>query len=189
MPRLSRVPLARLLRVVAVSSVAFVGLATGSARAADDIFAPPCPRPGILANAGDLYRYLPTGHDLTDLQLQARVIGLQGTCQQGDKPNTTKVKVTIQLDVTRGPAATGHTADLAYFIAVLRGSDILDKKIYSASAEFPANAAKLGLTSDPVELNLPTPKGVTAADYRILIGLQLTPEQLEQNRQRAAHRS
>ena len=161
------------------------GMALGLAACAStaDKFAPPCPQAGILRDAADLTRYAGPGRDLTDLALAGRITGLNGKCSRGER-NVTNVTVSVGLELSRGPAARDRVAELSYFVAVAEGERILDKRVFPLRAEFPANTDKVSLGGDDVELVLPTPPEKSAAAYRVLVGFQLTPQELEQNRQR-----
>ncbi len=151
----------------------------------DAQFAPPCPGAAIVRDGADVTRYRGPGQDLTDLALSGRITGLQGKCTRADR-GAMLATVTVGLELTRGPAAPGRTAELAYFVAVSRGDQILDKRVFPLRAEFPPNTDRLRLVGDDVELRLPTPPGTDASVYSIQVGLQLTPEELERNRRRSA---
>ena len=56
--------------------------------------------------------------------------------------------------------------------------------MFPLAAEFPPNTDRVRLTGDDVELRLPTSSGADASAYRIQVGFQLTPAELEVNRQR-----
>ena len=66
---------------------------------------------------------------------------------------------------------------------MVRNNQILDKRVIPVAFQFPANANRVGITGADQVLTLPTPGGTTAADYVVLVGLQLSPEQLARNRQ------
>lgn len=146
--------------------------------------APACPKVALLADAADLSRYRGTGRDLTDLVLTGRVTAVSGKCTR-ESATALRAEVSVKLDVGRGPAAAGRTAELSYFIAATRGDQILDKQVFPVRAVFPANTDTLSLTGDPVVLTLPTPSGVKGSDYRLLVGFQLAPAELATNRLRA----
>ena len=148
-------------------------------------FAPACPTAAIVRDGGDLRRYNGPGQDLTDLVLEGRITGVNGRCGRGGA-DAVLATVSVGIELTRGPAAPGRTAELAYFVAVSQGERILDKRVFPLAAAFPPNTDRVRLTGDDVELRLPTPSGTDASAYRIQVGLQLTPEELEINRRRAA---
>jgi len=149
----------------------------------EDAFAPACPNVGLVRDAADLVRYRGAGRDLTDLVLNGRLTGVGGSCKR-DGSATVVTTVQVGIELQRGPAAPARQAQIAYFVAVLDGDRILDKQVFQLSAEFPANADRLRLSGDSVELRLPVKPDKTAAAYRIQIGFQLTPLELEVNRRR-----
>lgn len=149
-----------------------------------DQFAPVCPQASLLPQAADLTRYRTTasgmGHDLTDLVLQARVVNVNGKCEPGDNAHTLDASVKVTIELTRGPAASGRTTNISYFIAVVEGDRILDKKLMSNQVQFPPNVDRVYLTSDPVDMRLPVSADKTGAAYTVFAGLQYTPGEWSQ---------
>ena len=183
--RLSRLSGLRLLTPIALVAIALVAIAlTGcaDANAPRDAFAPPCPQSGFLKDGEDLQRYNGQGHDLTDQVLKVRLTKVDGACSKGSTRDTTRTSVIVQMTASRGPAAHGRTADFSYFVAIMRGDEVLDKQTIPVHVEFPSNATAVQITGNEVRLTLPTPKGVTASDYRVVISLQLSPDELARNR-------
>ena len=150
-----------------------------------DAFAPACPNVAIVRDAADLQRFRGAGRDLTNSVLNGRITGIGGSCKR-DGSDTVLTTVQVGIQLQRGPAAPGREARLAYFVAVLDGDRILDKQVFSLRAEFPANADRLRLSGDDVELRLPVKPDKTAAAYKVQVGFQLTPVELEVNRRAAA---
>ena len=166
-----------------LATAALLALA-GCSGSGTEQFAPPCPVPSIPRDFGDLHRFRGNGRDLTDSVLEGRITGLDGSCTR-DGAATTVATISVGLELTRGPAAPGRTADVPYFVAVSEGDRIIDKQVYTLHAEFPANTDRLRLAGDQVELRLPVTPQKTAAAYRVSVGFQLTPAELEVNRSRS----
>jgi len=153
-------------------------------------FAPACPRPAFLAEAADLDRYRAgvapgAGHDLTDLVLHGRIVAVTGSCKPGDKKDQLAVALTASVELTRGPAMQGAEADAPVFVLVAEGDTILDKRIYPLRVAFPSNVDRMTLNSNEIDLILPVRPEKSGAAYTILVGFQLTPDELAVNRQRA----
>lgn len=142
--------------------------------ASDDAFAPSCPTTAILRDAADLARYRGAGRDLTDRVLAGRITGLQGTCKSGGT-GVVDTTISVGLELTRGPAAPGRTADVSYFVAVTNGERILDRQTFALNAAFPPNTDRVSLVGDEVELRLPVTAIKSAAAYKIWVGFVLTP--------------
>lgn len=168
-------------RSLLVPGILVLGLAgCGSGNPADR-FPPPCPQTVINRDAADLSRFRGAGRDLTDLVVSGRVTGLNGACTRTSSTVTT-VSMSVALELTRGPAARGRTTEVAYFVAVSLGDQILDKRVFRFQPEFPSNSDRLRLTGDVVTLALPVSTKLTAANYKVQAGFQLTPEELAVNR-------
>lgn len=152
-----------------------------------DAFAPACPTARLLPQAADIWRYraagVGTGHDVTDLLLQGRVVSVAGKCQPGPNAHTLDATVTMTMELTRGPAGRGGPPEVSYFIAVSDGTDILDKRVFTERVAFPSNLDHVWLVSDPVFMRLPVTPTKTGAAYTVWAGFQLSPEEMAQHAQ------
>ena len=146
-------------------------------------FAPACPQTGILRDGADMTRFRANGTDLTDMVLDGRIVGLSGKCSLDDVTHLRTV-VSVSMDLTRGPAALGRQADVTYFLSVSRGDTILDKADYTFHVQFPRNSDRVRLVGDQIELVLPVDPKTSGAAYNVLVGFQLSPDQLAFNRRR-----
>jgi len=140
-------------------------------------FAPPCPGQAILGNAADFDSYRGGARDLTDLVLRGRIVGLQGSCREGDRKDQLAVTVQVGVELTRGPAMAGRETDVPVFVAVTEGETILDKRTVTMHVVFPSNVERVTLTPGEFNLVLPVSRAKSGAAYTILAGFQLTPDQ------------
>jgi hypothetical protein len=147
-------------------------------------FAPPCPGRAILGDAADLEVYRGTGRELTDLVLRGRIVGMQGSCREGEKKSQLAVTVSMGVALERGPAMQGRETDVPVFLAVTEGDAILDKRVYRMHVVFPSNIDSLTLSPGEASLTLPVSSSKSGAAYTIVGGFQLTPDQLVRNPQR-----
>lgn len=143
----------------------------------------PCPRAGVIPEAATLTKFRPgPGRDLTDVLFAARLTNVQTTCKYDSKG--VKVDMRLALVVERGPADRSRKAEFEYFVAIADPSDaILAKERFAMKAEFPGGQRRVGL-SDEVELRIPLQAGRSAADDEIVVGFQLTKDEIEFNRRR-----
>ena len=152
-----------------------------------DEFAPPCPRPIMVRGLEDLNHYKSDGsRDLTDLVVQGRLTAIGGSCKFTEKRSTTvETTVSVAAEFRRGPAMQGRTLTVPVFIAVTEGEAVLDKQVFQVPVEFPANVDHIVLTSPEVRMVLPTTPTKSPAAFGIVAGFQLTPAEVEANRQQA----
>ncbi len=164
------------LKAAVVGGLAVSGLA--GCGSSGDRFAPACPRPSILSDASNLNRYRGSGRDFLDTTLQGRVVSINGSCRQ-DSKDFVAATVSVGIELTRGPAAAGRETDVPFFVAVTEGDRVLDKQVYTIRAVFPENTDRLRLSGDSVDLRLPVTETLHADAYRVTVGFQLTPAELE----------
>ncbi len=148
-----------------------------------DEFAPACAPIGILGEAADYSDYGPGAvPDLGRLVAQGSIRGVSGHCNAAANGTRLHTVVQVQLAITRGPAASGSSLAVPYFIAVLRDGAIVSKQSLTATAEFPDNGDKVALQTDPIAFDLPVSRAHPGTSYRIEVGFQLGDAELAYNR-------
>lgn len=141
-----------------------------------------CPRLGIVADAADLARYRPgSGRDITDQLFTARIGDVAGNCLIDKASANIDMKVSIVAE--RGAAMADPGADIEYFVAVTGpGDQILAKETFRTRLDF-AGRNRSGVAEE-LSQRIPLPGDSDPADYAVLVGFQLTPEELADNRRR-----
>lgn len=144
------------------------------------------------------------GRDLTDIAVRAEFVDVGALCgstagiggvisrdgglsdlfagsiNQSAQPSAYGVEV--RVSGWRGPAEQGETVHkVPYFVAILDlRRRIISKKLYTAELHFPAGVTRVTQT-EPARIALRFPKldGIAPWQLDILVGFQLTEEQLE----------
>lgn len=165
--------------------LAAAGLVLAACTAQEDRQAAICPRAGILpdANVMVLFRDGP-GRDLTDVVAQAQIMDVAVTCEYAAARRPPGVTLDLQVAIAaeRGPADRSRRASLPYFIAVLDGDqNIVAKEFFTAQFDFPDNRTRVGRV-DEFEPRITLRSNFDGPSYRLMIGFQLTPDQLAWNR-------
>jgi len=142
---------------------------------------PPCPRAVVGENAGRLTRFNGAGKDPSNMVFEAEIADLAGSCiYDGD---TIEVDMQIQLVAGRGPAATDDKAKFNYFVAVARtDKTILSRDAFDTVIELPGNQTR-NETVEEIEQTIPLAEGESGANLVIVVGIEMTPDELEFNRQ------
>lgn len=165
-------------------------LAAGACGAFDRSAPPTCPRIGILADAASLVKFRAgPGRDLTDVEHEAEILNVDRTCELRDKGAAVEVVLTIQMAAARGPAAPeAATVPLPYFVAVVERASqrIVGRESIAGQIDLPPGRRRAGVGEEITE-RIPLGAGRSPADYEILVGLELTQEQLEYNRRRRGY--
>jgi hypothetical protein len=141
---------------------------------------PPCPRAVVGDNAGRLTRFSAAGEDPADIVFEAEVADLAGSCVYND--NSIEVDLQIQLIAGRGAAGTEDKAKFNYFVAVARtDKTVLSRDGFDTSIDLPTDKTR-GQTVEELEQTIPLAEGETGANFVIVVGIEMTPEELEFNR-------
>lgn len=142
-----------------------------------------CPRTSILGIAAETSLFRPGGGgDITDLAFQIEIMGLTVDCTPSKDRVTTTLSIAIGGE--RGPAGQGD-AWVSYFIAVVERANerILDKQTHRGRLVFGVDQ-KRTVAIEEWEQVIPLPKGKLGKDYEIIVGLNLSPEELDAARRR-----
>ncbi|CBS86564.1 lipoprotein [Azospirillum lipoferum] len=154
------------------------GMGLGPNDAAEAALA--CPKVNIVRDLQEVAVFRPGGKDLTDLESRAALVDYTGNCEYTSSGVT--VNVNVFLVAERGPALQGNTAKYQYFVALAQPDDTLVSKAYfDTDVTFVTGQPRAG-TREELAPKIPLPKDGNAKDWKIYLGFQLTPEQLEFNR-------
>ena len=144
---------------------------------------PPCPSVGTPSPLESFTQFEPAGgRDLTQVKFSGKFSGFQSTCEYDD--TGVDVDLAIQMIVERGPADRDRQANLQYFVAVENGpGNLTAKQVFDVTIPFEGNSRRLARVEE-ISLRVPAPAGHGFKQTRILVGFQLTAEQVEYNRSR-----
>lgn len=178
-------PLASLMRksrpaLLAAGAVAVLSGCSGMGPTSPSDAALACPKVNIVRDLQEVTVFRPGGKDLTDLESRAALVDYTGNCEYTSAGVT--VNVNVFLVAERGPALQGTTAKYQYFVALAQPDDTLVSKAYfDTDVTFVTGQPRAG-TREELAPRIPLPKDANAKDWKIYLGFQLTPEQLNFNR-------
>ena len=148
-----------------------------------DAFPPACPSLARAKEFAEAIRFAGSGRDVTDMVLSARIAEVPAQCK---RENSRAVRATLRVgvDITRGPAAAGRSAELGYFVAVTEGDRVLEEQDYTIRGTFPPNVDKVSVLGQEISLIFPVTSDKPASAYKIYVAFRLTPAELDYNRRR-----
>ncbi len=86
--------------------------------------------------------------------------------------------------IERGPASRNRVAPYRYFVTLSDANhEPITKNVFDLAANFPGNVTRMTLTDDSVQLKVPIGAGQSGRSFTVLVGFQLTEDQLQYNRQ------
>jgi hypothetical protein len=138
-----------------------------------------CPTSVIAPDLDAAAQLRPGGSGPDDIRFGVKVMSVKTNCR------TEKIGLTAEARISFLAARNDPTlkqGEFAYFVAVADAQrNILNKKEYTVSLEFSPRQNRLQV-SDQVAVGLPVRDLSSGGKYIIIVGLQLTADQLEFNR-------
>ncbi len=141
-----------------------------------------CPQVGVLYDADRVSIFGPGPEkNLENLVYDAEIGDVSIDCKYNDE--IVKSEISFSLDLRAGPAAIPGKQTFRYFVALTElNSAVLSKKVYSQEVEFDAENGRFLLSKKVGDLKIDYKRLGRGDLYEILVGWELTPEQLTYNR-------
>jgi hypothetical protein len=150
-----------------------------------------CPAGGILPEANTLVQFREGGgRDVTDMVVQGQIVDIRIGCVYATRRNRASVTLDLQIAFAaeRGPADRTRRAALPYFIAIVDAErNVVVRENFIAGFEWTDNRPRVGRV-DRWEPFIPLNSNAEGPGYQVVIGFQLTAEQLAWNRSQRQQR-
>ncbi len=176
--------LSGITRLAAVTSIALLLSACGIFGGQVDLEIPEalkqkCPPIGIVAYTGEITRFAGSGREATDLAYQGQISGLSMICEDSEDERGLNALITFDITAIRGPSG-GSSVEFPYFVTVTRGNEaVLEKTVYSSFHSFAGQGRSA--QREGIRAYVPLSPEGEILDLEILIGFQLTREELSYN--------
>jgi hypothetical protein len=125
----------------------------------------------------------PNQERYANIEYTGEMQGIQGLCRYVDADPIT-MSIDINMAFGRGPAATSDRQTYRYWVAVTRrGVAPIEKAYFDVDVRFPRDEVVVTHTERIERIVIPraTPD-LSGENFEILVGFELTPEQLQFNR-------
>jgi len=141
----------------------------------------PCPEAFALYEASRLVEFKGS-EAYANVGFTAEIEKVRSLCRYF---STRPIEADLSLDIAfgRGPAASGRTVTYEYFVAVTRKDiEVIEKKIFPITVTFPEGVDVVEMTEDIGEIIIPrADENTSGANFEIIVGFELTPEQIAFN--------
>lgn len=144
----------------------------------------PCPLMGVLYDNSRLVEFAVPGEErYANVAFTAEMQGVRGLCRYtGADP----IEMTMEIDMAfgRGPAAQADQRTYRYWIAVTRrGLAPIEKQYFDVNVRFPSGREVMEGREQIERIVIPRANAdISGENFEILVGFELTPEQLQYNR-------
>lgn len=118
------------------------------------------------------------GRTRDDVVTAARILTVKDSCSE--EKGGIRADVIVTFSIVRGSPKI-QNPQFTYFVAVVDGgSNILNEQRFGLVAHFAGNETFVA-TTDSITIHLPVKRVAAGADYGIVAGFQLTPDQIQFN--------
>ena len=145
-----------------------------------------CPHVAIMPELQAIAKFGPgPGRQDSDAIYGARLLAADASCSADTKKGGVSVATKLGLTAVRVKPDV-RKGQVTYFVAVInRRQTILNKRDFVIDLDFPPAQSRLEIT-EQLEEFIWLAKDANGADYGIVIGFELTPDELQYNRDHAA---
>lgn len=143
----------------------------------------PCPLLGVLYDSSRLVEFTSPEERFANVAYTAEMRGVRGLCRYtGSNP----IEMSLQIDMAfgKGPAAPRGARVYRYWVAVTRANlAVIDKQYFDVRVNFPRGQDRMAGSETIEKIVIPRANDtISGANFEILVGFDLTPEQLAFNR-------
>lgn len=141
----------------------------------------PCPEAFALYETSRLVQFN-GAESYSDVGFTAEINKVRSLCRYyGDNP--INADLTLDISFGRGPAAVGQSAVYEYYVAVTRKDiEVINKQVFPISITFPEGKDIVHATETVGQITIPRAnEGTSGANFEIIVGFVLTPEQIAFN--------
>jgi hypothetical protein len=144
----------------------------------------PCPLMGVLYDNARIVDFAaPSNERYANIEFTGEMQGVRGLCRYVDDDPIT-MGIEIDMAFGRGPASTSDRQTYRYWVAVTRrGRAPIEKAYFDVDVRFPRGEAVVTRTEQIERIVIPRAnEEISGENFEILVGFELTPEQLQFNR-------
>jgi hypothetical protein len=144
----------------------------------------PCPLMGVLYDNARMVDFAAADNQrYANIEYTAEMQGVRGLCRYVEADPIT-MSIEVDMSFGRGPAATGDRQTYRYWVAVARrGRAPIEKAYFDIDVEWDRDEAVVTRTERIERIVIPRAnETISGENFEILVGFELTPEQLQFNR-------
>lgn len=120
--------------------------------------------------------------DPANMLFTIEITEVHGSCSVDKTAVNSSTDVSVSFRATRAPNGAAASYKFPYFVSVSQSDRILAKKVYTAEFQFEPGQTTTTFSDTVQSADVTAGKEKKTFDYLILVGLQLTKEQLDYNR-------
>lgn len=139
-----------------------------------------CPAVAVVSYTGTVTKFKGMGRNVGDVIYNATITDLRVDCDEDDETGIFQ-RVSFAIIASKGPAFAGQELDLPFFAVLLRDNSLItNKRIFPSKMQFDSGSDRVVLRHS-ITQTLPDIDIARRYDYELLIGFDLTPNEIAYN--------
>ena len=139
-----------------------------------------CPAVAVVGETGTLTRFNGSGRTDEDVVFTASISDVAVSCEEGDAVTSA---IGFYVSAHSDGRMVNETISLPYFVAVLKdNSEVVTKRVYDVTLDFDENG--YAVSREVLNQLIPTIDQARRYNYELLIGFQLTVDDVAFNMER-----
>jgi len=144
--------------------------------------------PAILADTATVTVMRPgTTPDLANELYTVRLTDAESDCTLNQRSGLIRASLDLTFVATRAPTREAATYAVPFFVLAHENAKLYSKRIYQLKFTFAPGASTATIKQSPDDTQFQLEAGKMPWNYQLLSGFQLTPEQIEYNKQKARY--
>ena len=140
-----------------------------------------CPGAAVLAEASTVTKFRGAGRDPTDVVATAEIARPKLSCDYDNDTRQVELTLSFPLSIKRGPAGNDADVTVSYFVAVVDSDNNVVLK-QGFDRDLAPDMASAGFDENPGRISFTAAKDKKAVSYEVLVGFQLSHDELAYNR-------
>ena len=121
--------------------------------------------------------------DITDVLFQAKIVDFRGSCAYNRNRTEVEIELNVAFEVARGQANRDRKVAFQYFVAIPYFHPAPQgRNVFSIATQFVGAATRFRI-NDIIQMDIPLKPKTSRDEYAVYLGLQLTLDELKENRQ------
>jgi hypothetical protein len=139
-----------------------------------------CLAVAVVGDLGTVTKFDGSGHTTNDVEYTASIMDLTGNCEEAEDVRS---EVSFTVGANAGPAMSGRSVTVPYFVAVLKdNSQIVSKKVFDVTLRFDSEGKASSVQT--IGQHIPTIEQARRYNYELLVGFQMEAQEVVYNMER-----
>jgi len=158
--------------------IGFLAVSCSNKRSGGKILVSNCPAVGVIDHLNSLTRFDGQAYTNQNVVFDAFITDVETKCSEGSSVST---NIDFSIRAKKGPASNAQTYNLTYYVVIIRDNyQITNKQTFTTQVRF-APGQDTAAVREHIVQSFASFEDPRRYDYEVLIGFEVSPDELEFN--------